>query len=59
MAGWSQETEEREPTSCGARACRPQGSPQSGLEEFILGQSATKLLVPSAFFLLRNHFEQK
>lgn len=44
---------------CGTRPAGPGEARRVGWREFILGQSATKLLVPSAFFSLRNHFEQK
>lgn len=50
MAGW--ELGQRKGTRhlCGARPAGPREARRVGWREFILGQSATKLLVPSAFF---------
>lgn len=43
----------------GAEPTCPGKALGGGPREIILGNSATKLLVPSAFFLPQNRFEQK
>lgn len=61
MAGWGLRGRGKEPDIAVGPGppARPGEARRVGWREFILGQSATKLLVPSAFFSLRNHFEQK
>lgn len=54
--GGSQETEERNPTSLWGQACRPQGSPQSGLEGVYFGPVRHQIAGSVCFLLPQKPF---